>query len=81
MATRTENERKFSNWEELSNGKRRYWRDVEGRRGRWLRYVKIVDANETTLSFMQEIYDHTGALVEIHEKFPADKGHRRVEGN
>jgi len=28
--------------------------------------------------FWQEIYDDTGRLVEIHEKFPVDKGHQKV---
>lgn len=78
MATRAENERKFPSREELPDGGRRYWRDVAGRRGRTLRYVKVVDANEKTVSFIQEIYDHTGTLIEIHDKFPVDRGHRRV---
>jgi len=35
-------------------------------------------AQETTVRFWQEIYDEQGALVELHEKFPVDKGHRKV---
>ena len=31
-----------------------------------------------TVRFWQEIYDDTGKLVEIHEKYPADQGHRKV---
>lgn len=42
------------------------------------RYLKEVDANESTLRFWQEIHDDTGKLVEIHEKFPVDKGHQKV---
>jgi hypothetical protein len=42
------------------------------------RYLKEVDANEATACFWQEIYDDTGKLVEIHEKFPVDKGHQKV---
>lgn len=80
MATRMDNEHKFPHWEETPDRGRRYWRDVPGRRGRWARYVKVVDANEKTLSFYQEIYDRTGTLVEIHEKFPIDKDHRRLGG-
>lgn len=38
-----------------------------------------VDASERTLSFVQKVYDPAGTLVQIHEKFPVDKGHRRVE--
>ena len=81
MATRAENERRFPNWDELANGGRRYRLDVEGRLGWRARYVKIVDGTESTLSFFQEIYDENGNLVEIHEKFPDDKGHRRVKGD
>lgn len=42
------------------------------------RYLKEVDADETTLRFWQEIYDDQGKLVETHEKFPVDKGHQKV---
>ena len=43
------------------------------------RYVKEVDALEETVKFYQEIYDGEGNLIETHEKFPADKGHRKVK--
>jgi len=78
MATRASNERRFLNWEELADGGRKYWREVTGGRGRRLRYLKVVDRNEETLSFIQEVYDHTGKLIEVHEKFPIDKGHRKI---
>ena len=42
------------------------------------RYLKDVDANETTVHFWQEIFDDKGRLVETHEKFPVDKGHQKV---
>ena len=42
------------------------------------RYVKLVDAEETTLRFWQEIYDEQGQLVEIHDKYPVDKAHRKA---
>ena len=35
---------------------------------------------EETVAFYQEIFDGKGNLVEIHEKFPVDKGHRKVKG-
>jgi hypothetical protein len=38
----------------------------------------VVDSDERTLRFAQEIYDGTGTLVEVHEKFPVDLGHRKV---
>jgi hypothetical protein len=75
---RRQNERKFGNWTELPNGGRRYWYEVRGRTGWLARYVKEVDAEEATARFYQEIYDENGRLVEIHEKYPVDKGHQPV---
>jgi hypothetical protein len=37
-----------------------------------------VDEKEATRRFWQEIYDENGTLVEIHEKFPVDKGHQKL---
>ena len=78
MGTRGQNEKKFGNWDELPGGGRRYWLDVFGRLGWRARYTKEVDGNETTLRFWQEIYDENGRLVEVHEKYPVDKGHQRM---
>lgn len=78
MGSREQNERKFGHWEDLPNGGRKYWLDVQGRNGWRARYVKKVDSSETTTSFRQEIYDDTGRLFEIHEKYPIDHGHRKV---
>lgn len=78
MSTRTQNEAKFGNWEELPGGGRRYRLDVSGRRGWLARYLKEVDAGETTLRFWQEIYDDQRNLVEVHEKYPVDRGHQKV---
>ena len=78
MSTREQNERKFGRWEHLPGGGRRYILDVPGRFGWRARYLKDVDTNEATLRFWQEIYDSQGQLVEIHEKYPVDKGHRKV---
>jgi len=75
---RKTNERKFPDWEELPNGGRRYYFEVEGRLGWNARYVKEVDQNETTQKFYQEIYDNQNNLVEIHIKFPNDQGHIKV---
>lgn len=79
MSTRPQNERKFGSWEELPNGGRLYWFEVAGRSGWKARYVKEVDADENTVRFWQEIYDDRGKLVEIHEKYPVDKGHQQVQ--
>jgi len=76
LSTRPQNERKFGSWEELPNGGRRYWFEVAGRRGWKARYVKEVDADENTVRFWREIYDDQSRLVEIHEKYPVDKGHQ-----
>lgn len=78
MSTRAQNERKFGAWEELPGGGRRYRFDVAGRHGWSARYLKDVDASEMTLRFWQEVYDEQNRLVEIHEKYPVDKGHRKV---
>lgn len=77
---RTQNEKKFENWNDLGNGHRKYWYDVQGRSGWKAKYIKIVDHDENTLRFYQEIYDNVGILVEIHEKYPIDKGHQTIKG-
>jgi hypothetical protein len=73
------NERKFSGTEDLPGGGRRYWLEVQGKHGWKARYFKEVDANEDTVNFYQEIYDDQDNLVEVHEKFPIDKGHRKTK--
>jgi len=78
MSTRRQNENKFGSWRELSAGGRLYWYELVGRNGWRARYIKEVDGDETTLRFCQEIYDEQGRLVEVHEKYPVDKGHRRA---
>jgi hypothetical protein len=77
---RRTNETKFERWQELSHGGRRYWLDVPGLHGWMARYVKEVDTAEQTIRFYQEIFDGNGRLVEIHEKYPVDRGHAKVEG-
>ena len=78
MSKRSQNEKKFDQWNDLSNGGRLYRLDVPGRSGWVARYLKEVDAGEATVRFWQEIYDDTGKLIETHEKFPVDKGHQKV---
>ena len=78
MSTRTQNEKKFGSWDELPDGRRRYRLDVAGRSGWLARYLKEVDAEDTTIRFWQEIFDDRGRLVEIHEKYPVDKDHRKA---
>ena len=76
---RRNNERKFPDWDDLPDGGRRYRRRVPGRSGWSAVYEKVVDAQENTLSFRQLIHDSSGRLVEVHEKFPRDLGHKKVE--
>jgi hypothetical protein len=72
------NERKFGTWADLPNGGRRYSFEVKGRSGWYARYVKEVDADESTVRFYQEVFDSGGRLREIHEKYPVDLGHSKV---
>lgn len=77
-AKRRANERKFGNWIDLADGGRRYWYEVI-KLGWRARYVKEVDGEERTTRFAREIYEPGGRLVEVHEKFPLDLGHRKVD--
>ncbi len=79
MAIRTQNEKKYKNWQELAGGGRRYWYDRKGHVSGFQRIVKIVDGNESTVSFFQEVYDDNGKLIETHQKYPEDTGHQKVE--
>jgi hypothetical protein len=78
MASRAQNERRFKHWEQLPNGGRRYVREFAGRAGGRARYIKEVDAAEKTTRFAQEIYDSSGRLLAVHEKFPVDLGHKQL---
>jgi hypothetical protein len=79
MATREQNEQDYPYWEELPDGGRRYWVDKPGRTKGFARYVKIVDASEITQSFVQEVYDREGNLIERHQKYPLDTGHQTIK--
>lgn len=78
MGTRAQNEKKFGRWEELASGRRRYSLTVQGRWGWRAVYHKEFDGSETTVRFWQEVLDEANRVVEIHEKFPVDKGHQKV---
>lgn len=78
MASREQNERKFGHWEELPGGGRRYVREFTGRASGRALYIKEVDANEHTIRFAQEVFDQSGRLVAVHEKFPVDLGHKQL---
>jgi hypothetical protein len=57
MATREQNEQDYPSWGNLPDGDRRYWVDKPGRARGFARYIKVVDANEVTQSFVQGVYD------------------------
>jgi hypothetical protein len=52
---------------------------VEGQYGWYALYVKQVDYNEKIIPLLQEIYNEQMELVEMHEKFPIDKGHQKIK--
>jgi hypothetical protein len=78
MAKRRQNEKEYPNWEDLPDGGRRYWRDRKGHVSGLQRIIKVVDANESTLQVIQQIYDDNGELAEHHQKYPEDTGHQVV---
>lgn len=41
--------------------------------------MKEVDAEENPTTFIQQIFDEHGRLIEVHEKYPEDKGHKKME--
>jgi len=78
MSSREQNERKFGKWRELASGGRCYEFEVVGKQGWKARYFKEVDSSDNTLRFWQEIFNEQNELVEIHQKYPVDLGHRKV---
>ena len=74
---RRKNETEYDSWIEREGGGRIYSFEVPGKLGWKARYVKEVNNREVTLKFYQEIYDESGILKEIHEKFTVDNGHKK----
>lgn len=74
---RRKNEKEYSTWTELENGGRVYVKTISAgdTSGRIAQYEKTVNKDEKTISFVQKIIDKDGNLLEVHEKFPIDKGH------
>lgn len=68
----------FLFWENINGIGRRYWFEINGRYGWKARYVKEVNEFEETVSFYQEIYNEKNELVELHHKYPEDKGHIKI---
>lgn len=78
MANKEQNEKKFETWTDTKNGGRIYALTVQGKKGWFALYIKETDKHENTISFRQEIYNENGILKEIHEKYPIDKGHKKI---
>ena len=75
---RLSNEKEYDLWIEKPDGGRIYSFEIIGRFGWVSKYLKETDADEITVKFWQEIYDENENLKEIHEKFPVDKGHKKM---
>jgi hypothetical protein len=78
---RKQNEKEFEHWNELENNGRLYWFSIQVRTGGKAVYLKEVNADETTISFVQEIYNAAGELIELHKKYPIDEGHKKIKRN
>jgi len=72
---RQKNEIEFEYWIEKEDGCRIYSFEIPGKLG----WKARVDSEEITISFWQEVYDENDILREIHEKYPVDKGHQKIE--
>lgn len=75
---RRRNEKEYDIWLEKPGGGRIYSFEIVGRFGWISKYLKETNKEEITLKFWQEIYDSNGILQEIHEKYPVDKGHKKI---
>ncbi len=74
---RSQHENRFDSWTETDSHGRIYRKEIIARNGSGWKavYLQEVDQEENTLRFWQEIYNEKDILVEIHEKYPEDKGH------
>ena len=77
MNKRTKNEIEYQTWEVTESGGRLYQKSIlaADKSGKTARYEKLVDKEDKTIFFTQKIFDKQGDLIEIHEKYPVDKGH------
>ena len=78
---RQANELEFEAWTDNDKGGRIYYFEINGKLGWKAKYLKEVDKDEITIRFWQEIYDEKNILREIHEKYPGDKGHKKIEND
>ena len=78
MASRQSNENRFKQWRASETGGRIYYKKVAGLYGRYAFYFKEVDEHESIVRFWQEVYNAKDELIEIHEKYPIDNGHQKI---
>jgi hypothetical protein len=78
---RKANEAEFDVWLDNEQGGRIYYFEIDCKFGWKAKYIKEVDKDEVTIRFWQEIYDEKNVLREVHEKYPVDKGHKKVEND
>ncbi len=75
---RQKNEIDYEQWMEKKDGGRIYSFEIPGKSGWKAKYLKEVNNDEVTTRFWQEIYDDKNVMIEIHEKYPIDKGHQKL---
>ena len=75
---RRKNEIQYEQWIEKEDGSRIYSFEIVGKSGWKARYLKEADVEEITIRFWQEIYDDKNVLREVHQKYPVDKGHKKL---
>jgi hypothetical protein len=75
---RQKNETEFESWIEKEDEGRIYSFEIAGKLGWKAKYLKETDREEVTINFWQEVYDENNVLKEIHEKYPVDKGHKKL---
>lgn len=75
---REKNETEYDFWLEKKNGNRIYSFEINGKSGWRAKYCKEVNSEEVTIRFWQEVYDEKNIIREIHDKYPVDKGHKKV---
>ncbi len=68
----------FESWVEKEDGCRIYSFEIFGKLGWKAKYLKEVNSEEVTIKFWQEVYDENDILREVHEKYPIDKGHKKL---
>ena len=73
-----QHERRYDSWTQLKTGGRLYRKEVAAKNGSGWKaiYLQEVDEKENIVKFWQEIYDEKNILIEIHEKYPENKGHK-----